>query len=167
MKADTISKSSVTRRELTLAYLKDKLRLQDGKLYWRSKPSNRIPAGRAGSYDYEGYRIVRILGRGYREHRLIWFYHYGVWPKYTIDHINGIRDDNRIENLRDVSHKVNQSNLAIHRSGHLIGTTYRKERKKRRWVSQVIIRGKMHCIGYFVTREEAHNEYLKYIANEA
>jgi hypothetical protein len=43
-------------------------------------------------------------------HILAWALYYGEWPKQTIDHINGIRGDNRIENLRDVSMKTQQQN---------------------------------------------------------
>jgi len=43
-------------------------------------------------------------------HRIAWLLYYGDWPTKTIDHINGVRDDNRIENLQEVSHKENQQN---------------------------------------------------------
>jgi hypothetical protein len=45
----------------------------------------------------------------YSAHRAIWFLHYGAWPKDTIDHINHVRTDNRIENLRDISREENSS----------------------------------------------------------
>ena len=55
-----------------------------------------------------GYRYVEINGISYYSHRLIWFMHYGTWPKGQIDHINGIKDDNRIENLREATASENQ-----------------------------------------------------------
>jgi hypothetical protein len=58
-----------------------------------------------------GYIVVNgICGKVFRAHRLVWFYHYGVWPDNLIDHINGIKTDNRIVNLRDVSNRVNGQN---------------------------------------------------------
>ena len=54
---------------------------------------------KAGSFATKGYRVVVINKKTYKEHRLVWLYHYGHMPKDQIDHINRIRDDNRIENL--------------------------------------------------------------------
>ena len=55
-----------------------------------------------------GYRYGSIFGRKYYAHRLVWLLHYGHWPQFHVDHINGIRTDNRIENLRDVSRSENR-----------------------------------------------------------
>ena len=57
-----------------------------------------------------GYRRLHIEGNNYMTHRLAWLLYHGEWPKQDIDHINGIRDDNRIHNLRDVSHLENARN---------------------------------------------------------
>jgi len=50
-----------------------------------------------------GYIIIKINRKDYQAHRLAWLYEYGNFPKQTIDHINRIKTDNRICNLRDVS----------------------------------------------------------------
>jgi hypothetical protein len=63
-----------------------------------------------GSIDRHGYLIIKIKGKQYKAHRLAYAKYYNVSPKGVIDHINGIRLDNRIENLRDTTHKVNASN---------------------------------------------------------
>ena len=62
--------------------------------------------------DKDGYVIINVKKNGkwksYREHRYIWTQHYGdIPPNMTIDHINGKKDDNRIENLQLLSHKQN------------------------------------------------------------
>jgi hypothetical protein len=64
----------------------------------------------AGSVNGRGYRILGICGRYYAEHRLAWFYVHGAWPTHTIDHINRVRTDNRIANLRDVTMRENNLN---------------------------------------------------------
>ncbi len=64
----------------------------------------------AGTKNFEGYSVIIIDGISYRAHRLAWLYIYGSMPKNQIDHINGIKDDNRICNLREVSNAENQQN---------------------------------------------------------
>jgi hypothetical protein len=92
-----------------------------GKLYWNVNRSRRQEKGKeAGSYR-NGYRLVEYCGKPYSVHRIIWLLTYGNWPNGEIDHINGIKDDNRICNLRDVSHRGNTQNKDIHRAGREVG----------------------------------------------
>lgn len=56
--------------------------------------------GGLGSLDKYGYLIIKVKGRQIKAHRLVWFLCNGDFPKYEIDHINRVRTDNRIENLR-------------------------------------------------------------------
>lgn len=87
-----------------------------GRLYWR----NGCHAGkRAGSQTIAGYRVVRFNGKNRPEHRVIWLWHYGEWPdpNKVVDHIDGRRNRNLINNLRVVSQKENRAN----RVGALIG----------------------------------------------
>ena len=66
---------------------------------------------RAGATDSIGYRVVSIYGKSYKEHRLVWIYHNGdISEGMQIDHINRIRNDNRIENLRLVTSSSNGLN---------------------------------------------------------
>ena len=84
---------------------------QSGKLYWKIKPTARINIGdEAGCYHSNGYRWVMYKYKRYYTHRLVWKHVYGTDPVNEIDHINRIRDDNRIENLRDVCHQKNANN---------------------------------------------------------
>lgn len=73
-----------------------------------------------------GYRYISFRGRHYYAHRLAWLIVKGEWPKNHIDHINGVKDDNRIANLRDVSSAENHRNMKIHRSGKTCGVTRHK-----------------------------------------
>lgn len=63
-----------------------------------------------GSYDKDGYLIIKFKGRQYKAHRLAWLLYYGFLPTYNIDHINGNKTDNRINNLRDVPQQLNVIN---------------------------------------------------------
>jgi hypothetical protein len=72
----------------------------DGYLIRKIKTSNSVKTGDiAGCDTGNGYKKIRAFGKPYLSHRLIFFWHYGVFPK-EIDHINGDTVDNRIENLR-------------------------------------------------------------------
>src|SRR5215510_1403832 len=78
-----------------------------GLFRWRV-PRKGSERGRVGSYNL-GYIDIRLLGRKYWAHRLAWFYVYGRWPS-LLDHINRVKSDNRISNLREVSQKENCNN---------------------------------------------------------
>jgi len=67
-------------------------------------------ANSCGSKDHYGYLILKIKGKQYKYHRVAWLLHYGSFPCFVIDHINGIRDDNRICNLREVTQHMNSAN---------------------------------------------------------
>jgi len=61
------------------------------------------------------YLETKIFDKLYKVHRLIWLWMTGEWPKFEIDHENGIRNDNRWKNLRDVTHRENMMNQKCHR----------------------------------------------------
>jgi len=108
-----------------------------GVLRWRLPNSNRVKVGsRAGAPHNMGYRQVRFDGTNYLEHRVVWLYCHGEWPRFHIDHINGDRTDNRIENLRDVAPSENQKNMKLNArntSGY-VGVSFNKNTGK--WVSR-------------------------------
>lgn len=94
-----------------------------------------------------GYLSVRSLGCVYLVHRLVWALHYGQWPTFQIDHINGIKTDNRIINLRDVTCAVNQRNKVM-RSNNVSGFTgVYWNKKSRKWQAAVRINSKGFNLG--------------------
>lgn len=111
-----------------------------------------------GTYDKDGYLNTKIIGKTFKIHRLIWFMVRGEWPVGQIDHINGVKDDNRIENLRIVTNRQNCQNWKVHRNGSLVGAQYHKASKK--WRSRIYIDGVSVYLGLFETKEEAHRAYM-------
>lgn len=82
-----------------------------GRIAWKVSPSNFIKAGRsAGCLTNFGYLSVIVDGQSYVAHRLAWLMQTGDWPPEEIDHINGVRDDNRWCNLRAATPKQNREN---------------------------------------------------------
>lgn len=100
-----------------------------------------------------GYSVGTLCGKSHRGHRVAWAVHYGEWPEGEIDHINGIRDDNRIANLRLATRTQNSKNLkrpANNTSGAVgVGWTGRK------WRAHIKIGGVFHHLGHFDTKEGA------------
>ena len=101
----------MSKHEITQELLKEHFEYRDGHLWWVKPTSKRIKIRQQfGCCNNEGYIFGGLRGKYYYEHRLIWLYHYGEWPKECIDHINGIKDDNRIENLREATKQQNNFN---------------------------------------------------------
>jgi hypothetical protein len=130
-----------------------------GKFHWNVDRTGGVKAGdEAGAIDSQGYVKMTIGGRQYKGHRVAWFYVHGVWPK-AIDHINGIRDDNRIGNIRECSIRENTANRTYHRAGKLVGVCWSPKRQK--WRSTIQINGKQTHLGFFDTPEKAHARYVE------
>jgi hypothetical protein len=136
-----------------------------GDFYWRVQTNPRALVGmKAGANSIsQGYRHINMNKKQYKAHNLVWFYFHGVFPTNVIDHINGNRLDNRIENLRDVTRQQNSWNLQKakrnSKSGYL-GVDWKPERNK--WRAQIRVGGKKKLIGYFATAEEASVAYQTY-----
>jgi hypothetical protein len=133
-----------------------------GKFTWKITVNSRAPAGSvAGCINPDGYRQIRVAGIVYKAHRLAWLYVTGKFPLNGVDHINGDRMDNRIDNLRDVSHRENHQNTKFHRNGRLFGTSFHKQSKK--WEARIRVRDKRIYLGSFDTEQEAHKSYLDFL----
>lgn len=132
---------------------------EKGHFIWRISPRHTVPAGSGAnrSRNVDGYESVTIDFVAYKAHRLAWFYVYGEWPNGDIDHINGIRHDNRIVNLRVVKRGDNVMN-SRKRAGKYTskyrGVSFHKKTGK--W--SAAFRGKY--LGIRETPEEAHELYL-------
>lgn len=134
-----------------------------GEFRWRVTRSNVVKAGRrAGAKKQNGYHVIMIDNIGYKSHRLAWLSYYGVWPEHFIDHINMIKDDNRIANLREATMAQNKENsLEPHKDNvsGLLGAHWRERRKK--FSASICHGGKQKHLGYYATAEEAHAAYVK------
>jgi hypothetical protein len=105
-----------------------------------------------------GHLRVFVGGRNVFMHRVIWLWMTGSWPSQTIDHINGIRDDNRWINLRDVSVQENSMNRRVaaktSRSG-IVGVHW--DKAKRRYRAKIGINGVTRYLGTFTDISDAQS----------
>lgn len=124
-----------------------------GEKAWNTRFAGKPVGGKnneRGTYKF-GYK-----NKKYPLHRAIYAMINGAWPEYEIDHINGNPSDNRIENLRDVPHKLNMRNTKLrknNRSGS-IGVQHRPERNKP-WIARCKVDGIPMVYESFYTKEEA------------
>jgi hypothetical protein len=126
------------------------------------RTSHRINVGDvAGTRRPDGYLKISVIDTSCLAHRLAWLYMTGEWPKHQVDHINGVRHDNRFVNLRDVTPTHNQQNQRVahirNKSCGLLGVTLTKGNT---WQAQISVNGRHKHIGTYPTPQEASEAYL-------
>ena len=130
----------------------------DGHLFWREARGGRRAGDQAGTLHPDGYRRIKLNGKCYYEHRLIFLMFNPTCDildrSFEIDHINGTRNDNHIENLRLVTHQENHFNQTTAK-----GYTFNKRNQKFR--ATITINGKRKHLGYFDNEEDARSAYLR------
>lgn len=131
---------------------------QTGLFVWsRSRPGYAVKGRSAGRKHPDGYWRINIFRKEYLAHRLAWLLVYGDWPTSQIDHINGIRCDNRITNLRQASQCENARNTALYRNNKsgFKGVSARRGR----WIAQIQCGKRKIHIGAFDNKQAAHRAY--------
>jgi hypothetical protein len=113
-----------------------------------------------GGIDGKGYWRLGVDYVRHSAHRLAWLYVYGEWPEGEVDHINLIRTDNRIANLRLATTALNKRNTRV-RKNNLVGFKgVSWHACSRRWRSRIYLNGKEVNLGLYDTPEEANAAYL-------
>ena len=125
---------------------------EDMPISWRSRLSG---TEAFTTVDRKGYLRGTIKCKNLFSHRVIWSMHYGDWPAGQIDHINGIRTDNRITNLRVVTNQENAKNMAMKKSNKSGVTGVYWNKKAKKWRAAIMIAGKDHHLGFFSNIEDA------------
>ena len=135
-----------------------------GVFTWRVKTCRKVvPGAVAGAVQPDGRVVVGCGGIKYRASRLAWFYMTGVWPTDAVDHKDGDTQNNRFDNLRDVSTAGNiQNQRRAHdrnKSSGLLGVS--RLRGGGRWRARICTDGVSTLIGWYDTPEQAHEAYLE------
>ena len=134
---------------------------RDEKLSHSQKSALRFNSLFAGKEAFitplNGYRSGNIFGTMMMAHRCAWAWVHGEWPNGQIDHINGVRSDNRLSNLRIVDNSENQKNAKLRsdNSSGCPGVMFDRNQKK--WTAKIHERGKRIWLGSFEQLSDAIN----------
>ena len=159
---------SAANSTLTQERLKELLHYnpETGAFIWISKPApraNRIKVGSvAGSNKGNGYVQIQIDGKNYLAQRLAYLFVHGRMPVGDIDHSDGNPSNNRLSNLRDVTHAQNIQNQRTpnkRNTSGFIGISFRPDTSK--YAAYISTDGKRKVLGCFDSAEDAHAAYLK------
>lgn len=129
-----------------------------GVFHWKIKTSARVHVGSSAGTT-GNYVSIKLDGEKYQAHRLAWLIVYGKFPSVFIDHINGIKTDNRIVNLREATRSVNGQNMRRayrnNRSGMLGVSAY-----KDKFRATIVVDRKWRDLGFYDSAADAHAAYL-------
>jgi hypothetical protein len=146
---------------ITAEYIRSILNydLTSGLLEWKFSNKHNDRFGKtAGGDDGIGYTRIKIRGRQYKAHILIWLIVTGSWPKEFIDHIDCNKKNNKIENLREADRSQNGAN-ATKRTDNTSGFKG-VSKEQGNWVASIKTNGRKIRLGTFGSAELAHSVYL-------
>lgn len=151
---------------ITQAELKERVNYdpETGVFTWRKTYSSKFIGKQTGRILPEGYVEIQIAGSEYAAHRLAWLYVYGEFPRRGLDHINRIKHDNRIANLREATPAENARNvgLSARNLSGFKGISYRPSMGK--YVASISVLDRDLYLGSFTTPEEASAQYERFAA---
>ena len=141
---------------ITQDYLKSIINYnpETGVFTWKKRMSQNVKAGDVAGTNCDGYVKIRINSKGYRAHRLAFLYMTGEMPE-QVDHIKGIKSDNRWEKIREATHSVNMRNKCINKNNQsgVCGVRFEEDRNK--WAANIGANGKQKKIGRYGDKFEA------------
>ncbi len=131
-----------------------------GLLTWKQRAAHRVQVGDVAGCPEKGYWRIRIDNKLHRAHRLAWLHYYGEWPKALIDHKDGNKRNNAIDNLRDVSKSINGQNTRNGSRKNSCGYLGVSRAMSGRYKSEIVTgAGRIH-LGVFDSPELAHQAYV-------
>ena len=149
-----MKKENLTQKELkeVLHYDAD-----SGVFTWLASRSNRIKQGDVAGYinKVHGYRVIKVNGKLYKAHRLVFLYMTGKFPPDEIDHLNHLRYDNRFVNLRHATRVENSRNRSMNsnNTSGFNGVYWHEGASK--WRVRIRVNGKDKHLGLFTDMDDA------------
>ena len=121
----------------------------DGELHWKVSPKPLVNIGDiAGHIEARGYKVIKIFGKKYKSHRLVFMYHHGYFPK-RVDHIDGNRFNNHVENLREVTASQNSQNSKFRKNNTSGYKNVFFEKRNQKWRVVLRVNGVNKSFGYY------------------
>jgi len=127
---------------------------ETGLFRWRVNVS-RQKAGAIAGRKSKGYIRIKIDRHTYSAHRLAWLHFYGVWPTEQLDHLNVVRDDNRIANLREATNAENGQNCVVSRNNSSGHPGVHWDKRCRKWRARIKVNRKEIYLGVFENIDDA------------
>ena len=147
--------------ELTKKYLNKVFFYEDGNLFWKVDKKKMKAGQKAGREKANGYCEVRLDGKLYGTHRLIFLMLHGRLPR-IIDHIDGNPANNRIKNLREASHAENMRNSQRPKNNTSGFKGVYFDGRSKKWVAQCVKDNRKFYLGSFQNIHEAADEVIKF-----
>lgn len=146
---------------------------ETGKLFWKERPLSAFDSVRSANswnarfagkpalsgINHAGYKAGRIGPRGILAHRAIWALVHGRWPDQEIDHVNGDRVDNRLENIREASRAENARNRGVKEKVGQTGYKGVQPYRNGRFVANIKANGRFIYLGIFNEARQAAAAY--------
>lgn len=128
---------------------------ETGNLYWKSIKRGKSNNIHAGEKTEHGYVRISLKGKRYYAHHIVWLFENGQWPTQLLDHINGNRSDNRIQNIREATHEENMRNrkISINNKSGVTGVCWITATKL--WMASISLNAKPKHLGHFKKLEDA------------
>lgn len=152
--------------ELTQKIVRELFDYRDGELYWKVPRGNGVKIGDiAGHSRKDGYREISINNKHYLAHRLIFLWYYGYTPEF-LDHIDGNKSNNSIDNLRGATNQQNAMNQKkqVSYGGKPTSSIYKgvhRDKEREKWRGSIQIDGKLKQLGRYDSEIEAAESYDK------
>jgi len=157
------------REALTADYVRSILHYDPdtGEFVWKDRGKSRdfwnvkYAGHKAGRINSRGYLIISIDNHPYSAHRLAWLYVTGEWPCGQIDHINGVRSENRFSNIREATSAENNRNSRMQSNNTCGFKGVHFDKSRERYRACIMVDGRRKWLGRFSTAKEAHESYAR------
>ena len=135
---------------------------ETGIFHWKIYRAGTARAGdKAGVRKKRGWIEIQVFGKRYKAAVLAWAIMTGEWPSLEVDHVNTVRDDDRWENLRLATRQQNCINRRSVNEYGLKGVQFLRRCTKRPWKARIMVNGEHINLGFYATKEEAHEAYCR------